>query len=227
MDLQKLWISCKRNLYWGKLWKGPSKLQTRTSRNHLLFSAEAARRNTDTCNTCQASLKNSNEGLVLTEKSVLCLASPTSQLKLPVNQTDGSDIWHYAHDSTLHASLNILSPLVSNLLAEIGDCALTFFSIACSALPSKGNRNPRTFKAALISYLFSTHLCQGSWTIQISTPCLENHFLTHGSSLQVEKISLTKPCFAVLHKHSFLLIKRRVCVERKPFCRKESAIVIV
>lgn len=26
---------------------------------------------------------NSNEGLVLTEKSVLCLASPTSRLKLP------------------------------------------------------------------------------------------------------------------------------------------------
>lgn len=112
-----------------------------------MFSAEAARRNTDTHNTCQASLKNSNEGLILTEKSVLCLVSPTLQLKLPVNQTDGSDKLHYAQDSTLHASLNILSPQVSNLLADIGDCS-DIFQPCMYCFTFKGEPKPKDFQGS-------------------------------------------------------------------------------
>lgn len=220
MALQKLWASYKRNLY-------RSKLQTRTSGNHLLFSAEATRRNTDTRNTCQASLKNSNERLFLTEKSVLCLASPTSQLKLPVNQTDGSDKLRYAQDSTLHASLNILSPLVSNLLADIGDCS-DIFQPCVYCFTFKREPKPKDFQGSIYFLLVLQHtFFQDSWTIQLSTPCLENQFLTCGSSLQVEKISLTKPCFAVLHKHSFLLIRRREFALKGTLRRKETAILIV
>lgn len=156
MALQKLWVSYKRNLYRSKLQKGPSKLQTRTSGNHLLFSAEATRRNTDTRNTCQASLKNSNERLFLTEKSVLCLASPTSQLKLPVNQTDGSDKLHYAQDSTLHASLNILSPLVSNLLADIGDCS-DIFQPCMYCFTFKRELKPKDFQGSTYFLLVLQH----------------------------------------------------------------------
>lgn len=187
-------------------------LQTRTSRNHLLFSAEAARRNTDTRNTCQASLKNSNEGLVLTEKSVLCLASPTSQLKLPVNQTDGSDILQiYYQDSTLYASLNVLSPLVSNLLADISDCS-DIFQPCMYCFTFKREPKPKDFQGSIYFLLVLQHIFfQGSWTIQLSTPCIENHFLTHRSSLQVEKISLTKPCFAVLQKQFSAYWEKSLC----------------
>lgn len=156
MALQELWVSCKRNLYWGNSRRIPSKLHTQTSRNHLLFSAEAARRNTDMRNTCQASLKNSNEGLVLTEKSVLCLASPTSQLKLPVNQTDGSDKLHCAQDSTLHASLNILSLLVSSLLADIGDCS-DIFQPCMYCFTFKRELKPKDFQGSTYFLLVLQH----------------------------------------------------------------------
>lgn len=118
-----------------------------------MFSAEAARRNTDTCNTCQASLKNSNEGLVLTEKSVLCLVGPTSQLKLPVNQADGSDKLHYVQGSTLHASLNILSPLVSNLLADTGDCS-DIFQPCMYCFIFKREPKPKDFQGSTYFLLF-------------------------------------------------------------------------
>lgn len=84
MALQELWVS-KTSTEVNSRRPRPSSFstQTPTPKNHLLFSAAAARRSTDAHNPCQASLKNSNEGLVLTAKAVLCLASPTSRLKLP------------------------------------------------------------------------------------------------------------------------------------------------